>query len=370
MKPSFIGHELFCLIFSITLFTLLNEAKANRTRLKFMDNNVFLYTYRKSIYSYNIKTKEKKLLCESERLGEVFTDIFTNRGFSNINVIATGAYGLFGPYFVNLDESCANPTESRRLGCYIKNESDRLFISRDGNSLVTALTRENTDKPLLEYFDIASSIHKTFNHFKDHELRDVDLTDDGKIIALNFYKNGLLCVWFTQTDQFIQLKSGLGGDYFFDFALSPNGESIFSISSGGELWESQSGNCEFIFRWDKNENDLKVYRWVNGFDKNVYFCPYPCLSYMAKGEIRGTIKKAFFSENSNFLFLLINLEGSEKISPAWKLKIFDIKNVCFIKTISIENLNASPEEMAISPDGKTLIIVDKDADVIALPIGE
>ncbi len=364
MKMNFLG--LYYVIFSIFFISIFDSVKPNRTRIKFLDNNVFLFTHRKSVYMHNIRGNTQELYYNFTDSG-VIKDIFSLHQ-TDINISIENS--LLPDCFVTLPE-----IKKFTLSKYEKSSYDRLFITRNGKTLVTIKTPF-----LVQCFDTELSKEAIENNFSDilgndglspselkDNLRDIDATDDGRVVVLNFYRGGKLCTWFPATNQIRTVTSGLGSDYFFDFALSPNGERLFSISSGGELWNIQYGKFEFIFRWDEYLNDFVSYQWKQNFDTNVYYRPRPCL-YDPIKKICGSIKKAIFSENSNFLFLLISAEERTKPSADWTIKIFDIQRASFLKTISVENLHEYPEEMAITPDGKTLVIIDRDANVIKTQI--
>ena len=362
MKMQFLG--LCCTMLSVFFMSIYDSAKPNRSRVKFLDDNVFLFTHCKNVYTCDLKDRTQTLYYEFTDTG-VIKDIFSLQQ-TDINISIDNS---LTDCFITLPE-----IQKFTLDKYEKSSYDRLFITRNGKTLVTI------SMPfIVQCFDVESgqTIKNDFSHILSNDglsadelkynLRDIDITDDGQVVVLNFYRGGKLCTWFPKTNQVRMVRSGLGSDYFFDFALSPNVERLFSITSGGELWNIQSDTFEFIFRWDEHINDYEAYRWCKNFDANIYYRACVCIHDPIK-KICASIKKALFSENSNFLFLLISLEERSKTSPAWILKIFDIKKACFIKTVSIENLYESPEEMAISPDGKTLIIIDRDAKVITTQI--
>lgn len=363
MKTNLLGISF--VIFPIFFIIIFDSVKPNRTRIKFLDNNVFLFTHRKSVFMYDIRDNTQKLYYNFTDSG-VIKDIFS----LNQNDINISIENSLSDCFITLPEIKKITLSKSKISLY-----DRLFITRNGKTLVTI-------KPpfLVQYFDTKLSNDPIENDFSDilcydglspselkYNLRDIDATDDGRVVVLNFYRGGKLCTWFPAINQIRTVTSGLGRDYFFDFALSPNGERLFSISSGGELWNIQYGKFEFIFRWDEYLNDFISYQWKQNFDTNVYYRHHACLFDPIK-KICASIKKAIFSENSKFLFLLISLEERTKPSADWIIKIFDIEKASFINKIPVENLHEIPEEMAITPDGKTLIIIDRDANVVQTKI--
>ncbi|MFH1254412.1 MAG: hypothetical protein V1646_03210 [bacterium] len=367
MKMNFLGF--YYVIFSIFFISIFNSAKPNRSRVKFLDDNVFLFTHCKSVYMHDIRDNTQILYYKLTDTG-VIKDIFSLHQ-NDINISIENS---IPDYFITLPE-----IQKFTLDKYEKASYDRLFITRNGKTLVTIKTpffvqyfNADLEKPIENDFsDIIGNDGLSADELK-YNLRDIDATDDGRVVVLNFYRGGKLCTWFPRTNKIHMVSSGLGGEYFFNFALSPNGERLFSISSGGELWNIQSDTFEFIFRWDEHINDYDVQKWVTPQQpeelRQFYYRTNTPLFYLPIEKAYAAIKKALFSENSNFLFLLISLEKRTKLSPDWIIKIFDIQKASFIKTIPVKNLLEYPEEMAISPDGKNLIIIDRDAKVITTQI--
>ena len=373
-------------IFAVTF----NPIIANRSSMVFINESEAIYNHNSMLFKYDLKSHKHCVLdCSKngyfDRNRKRFADVAIS---SKDDAIWSIVKNCGEDYIIQFVGSQFVATDVIKYFNNVDGALDNLFLSQDAGSLVSL--RENWDERSILCFNLLKNkvfeLNKALLHdILSNEFRTLDMTNDGTVVVLNVYKGGGLYIWQPEDGTVYSVHSGLGGEFFHDFALSPDGVRVLSISAnGGELWNVKDRRFEYLFRWDNNSKNLETYSCPPKIDgwaidskiyyrsgPNFYISPDPKIDFKDKSKaifMWGSVRKAVFSPNSRFVFLLTELKGYFEGLARWHLNIFDIQQKTMIQTIELSNLTDIPDFMTPSPDMCQFLIMCRDGEIVHIPV--
>ncbi|KKQ33207.1 MAG: hypothetical protein US49_C0002G0102 [candidate division TM6 bacterium GW2011_GWF2_37_49] len=379
----------FC-IFSLSV----NQVMANRSSMVFINETESIYSHNSMLFRYDLKSGNSVLidyLNSSERYKKKFADIAISRQDGYTWSVVKNQGDDYFVYFSNSSFGCTNVIKNYNLKDAKVNDPkfcNEIFLSQDAKSIV-ALREQCQNRSVIllnlsngRIYELDPAIQADI---LSNEFRTLDMTNDGKVVVFNVYRGGGLYIWQPEENTVYPVHSDLGGEYFYDFALSPDGSKVLSISDhGAELWDVMSRRFEYIFRWDNNSKNLETFSCppkVDGWaiDSKIYYRSRPNFSFNPDVKIDdkdkskppfmwGDVKKSMFSQDSRFVFMLTELNGYFKGFAPWRLNIFDIQKTTMIQSIDISSLTDIPDFMTLSPDMCQLLIMCRDGQIAHIPV--
>lgn len=386
-KKTIIGMCIFVLTFSSII--------ANRSSIIFINGEEAIYTHHTQLFHYNLTSHKSTLIKVPQNKTSHLV-----RHLAEIAISAEDGY-----YYAS------NPDHNGALKFKLCCESENEYFIKDDycEAVVPALNNgyintfflsDNANAIILlyhigQYQSFKCCNLKTDKNYEldevqtskilSQQLRATDITNDGNVVVFNVYTGGGLYIWKPVENSVFSVDAGLEGSYFNDFALAPDGSRLLSISgNGAELWNINDRRFEYLFRWSNGIKDLETYSCppkIDGWaiDRKIYYKERPNFFFNPEAQFKykdktkvvfmwGDVKKALFSPNSRFVFMLTELCGYFTGFARWRLNIFDIQAKRIVRTIPISKLTNFPDFMALSPDASQLLIMCGNDEMVHVPL--